>query len=63
MDDCERLHNARGWCRTHYMNWQRHGDPLWTRPKPPTPPPPTRDEVVAEVRAALAAFRAAGVER
>jgi hypothetical protein len=25
---CGRLHLARGWCRPHYVRWQRHGDPL-----------------------------------
>lgn len=24
---CERVHKARGFCRTHYRRWQRHGDP------------------------------------
>ena len=25
---CEKKHNARGWCSTHYNNWKRRGDPL-----------------------------------
>ncbi|MGH3614418.1 MAG: hypothetical protein ACRDRK_17880 [Pseudonocardia sp.] len=25
---CGRPHLARGWCRPHYVRWQRHGDPL-----------------------------------
>ena len=27
---CEKRHYARGWCRSHYRRWQRHGDPLVT---------------------------------
>lgn len=26
--DCERAHNARGWCLAHYKKWQKYGDPL-----------------------------------
>lgn len=29
---CPRTHKARGWCRTHYRRWQRHGDPLGAVP-------------------------------
>lgn len=25
---CSRPTEARGWCRTHYMRWRVHGDPL-----------------------------------
>lgn len=28
IEGCERPHNARGWCTTHYERWRRHGDPL-----------------------------------
>lgn len=28
IDGCERKHNARGWCTTHYERWRAHGDPL-----------------------------------
>ena len=27
VDSCGRPHLARGWCRAHYLRWQRHGDP------------------------------------
>lgn len=33
VDGCDRSHYGRGWCKLHYDRWQRHGDPLWTRPK------------------------------
>lgn len=29
---CGERHRARGWCRTHYRRWQRHGSPLAERP-------------------------------
>lgn len=29
---CERAAVSRGWCRRHYLRWQRHGDPLHERP-------------------------------
>lgn len=28
IENCERRHYARGWCRIHYTRWQKHGDPL-----------------------------------
>lgn len=28
IDDCDRRHEARGWCRMHYVRWKTHGDPL-----------------------------------
>jgi hypothetical protein len=27
--DCQRRHEARGWCATHYARWKRNGDPLY----------------------------------
>lgn len=30
--DCDRAPVSRGWCRLHYLRWQRHGDPLRERP-------------------------------
>lgn len=29
---CDGVHKARGYCRTHYRRWQRHGDPRPERP-------------------------------
>jgi hypothetical protein len=26
--DCEELYMARGFCRTHYGRWKKHGDPM-----------------------------------
>lgn len=31
IDECETQAKIRGWCRTHYSRWRRHGDPLFTR--------------------------------
>ena len=28
VEDCDRKHVARGWCKRHYRSWQQHGDPL-----------------------------------
>ena len=28
IDGCERVHQARGWCKKHYHRWHTHGDPL-----------------------------------
>jgi hypothetical protein len=28
IDGCENTVLARGWCRTHYLRWYKHGDPL-----------------------------------
>lgn len=33
IDECERPAFARGWCSTHYSRWQRHGDPLYDKPR------------------------------
>jgi hypothetical protein len=30
VDGCTGPHIARGWCKIHYANWRRHGDPLHT---------------------------------
>lgn len=27
IEDCHRIHYARGWCRRCYMRWRSHGDP------------------------------------
>lgn len=32
IDDCGQPTVGRGWCRTHYSRWRRHGDPLaWVK--------------------------------
>lgn len=28
IDGCDRPHEARGWCKTHYARWRANGDPL-----------------------------------
>ena len=33
VDDCDRKPHARGFCATHYSQWNRTGDPVATRPK------------------------------
>lgn len=32
VDDCERVHAARGMCLMHYKRWRNHGDPTATKP-------------------------------
>jgi hypothetical protein len=32
VEGCDRPYEARGFCRTHYNKFRRHGDPLWTPP-------------------------------
>jgi hypothetical protein len=34
IDGCDRPHEARGWCSTHYRRWKTHGDPLFVKPQP-----------------------------
>ena len=29
---CKNVHEAKGWCKKHYMRFKRHGDVLFTRP-------------------------------
>lgn len=33
--DCGRPVDARSWCKTHWMRWKRHGDPLGSAPRRP----------------------------
>lgn len=33
VDGCDDPHLARGWCRTHYQRWRKHGDPLAPSPR------------------------------
>ena len=28
IDDCEKVHEARGFCNKHYRRWKAHGDPM-----------------------------------
>lgn len=35
IDGCTSPVFSRGWCSAHYARWQRHGDPLVTKRKPP----------------------------
>jgi hypothetical protein len=37
IDGCVKPTCARGWCRAHYMQWRRAGDPLGTTRKPKQP--------------------------
>lgn len=39
INDCERSHNAHGWCLPHYKRWQKYGDPLGS--------PPARETICA----------------
>ncbi|MFC4943319.1 hypothetical protein [Pseudonocardia sp. GCM10023141] len=58
---CDGAHLARGWCRTHYVRWQRHGDPLAAVPVVAR----VRDQVTyaAARRLVVAARGAAGQHR
>jgi len=31
INNCENKVEARGWCNKHYLRWQRHGDPNFTK--------------------------------
>jgi len=33
VDGCDIRPLARGWCKSHYERWQRHGDPQWSPPQ------------------------------
>lgn len=28
IEGCDKRHEARGWCESHYQRWKKHGDPL-----------------------------------
>jgi hypothetical protein len=35
IEGCDVPHFGRGWCRTHWQRWSRHGDPLYEhKPRP-----------------------------
>jgi len=40
--DCDRQHEARGYCSLHYKRWKRHGDPLASQPAQITGDPVAR---------------------
>lgn len=31
VDNCDNIHDARGYCKKHYAKWNRHGDPLYEK--------------------------------
>lgn len=31
IDDCDRPAQGRGWCKTHWLRWRKHGDPNYVR--------------------------------
>ena len=37
IEGCDKPSNARGWCKTHYGRWIRHGDPVNGFAKKPSP--------------------------
>lgn len=34
VDGCHQIARSRGWCKTHYARWSRHGHPLGTAKEP-----------------------------
>lgn len=38
IENCGNPVKSRGWCRTHYLRWWKHGDPLVTLQAPPNSP-------------------------
>jgi len=33
IEGCERVHDSRGWCSTHYRRWRLYGDPFHVTPR------------------------------
>jgi hypothetical protein len=48
VEDCGRPHRAGGYCATHYMRWQRYGDPLHLEQPVRRPPKPVPGALTAE---------------
>ena len=42
VEDCGKRAHSRGWCSSHYMRWNRYGDPLAS--------PPAKDKVACSVK-------------
>lgn len=61
IDGCTKAKTARGWCPMHYERWRITGyplgrdDPRWQAAHP-QPAPPTREEILRDMREALAAL-------
>lgn len=43
---CRNRHDSRGWCKKHYQNWLRYGDPIPPRKKAPARPYASAAEAV-----------------
>lgn len=57
VDGCTVQARARGWCGAHYERWRRHGDPTGVPEPRVRPVAPSREELLAEMEAALARLR------
>lgn len=61
VEGCTRHRWARAWCQKHYARWRRTGyplgseDPRWQAAHP-RPAPLTREEILTEMRQALASL-------
>lgn len=45
---CRNRHDSRGWCKKHYQNWLRYGDPIAPRKRAPGRSYPTAAKAVEE---------------
>ena len=55
VEDCDRTVLARGWCKTHYQRWTKHGDPQAHIPLP------TKAEAACSVQSCERVARARGL--